>query len=557
MFLQAQSRCVNLWPPCLPLAASAQSGFAGAETKVPSLEAIAVISAMPTLDSEEALRGDHVAHAADSEPASRSMLNVDDEMAGLLSSADMGSVQESVHVAPPAVLPSPASSAVAWSQDKADTDEVRPQDSNQTGHRTRQQDVMRDAQPVRVTADVDSVLTELTGHVSEAQSQQAAVVAAPSRLTSDIDQTLEDLASSALEAFTESHASASSSFPVRSHGHVTADIDDTLVDLSASAVSHAAALEAAEAAVIADIALDSMHEAAGGKAVEGGDSVLAQEAVPHLPARPASPVAKQLKAATAALEAALDSANDKSAPASLAGDRGNADAPQAEDAYEDDVFEPATDAQTDARSEDGLVVAAGHAAQEEEVCSDAGCEASSDLDVIIAANAEAEDTKQAASQYADESYENDAFDMEAEPSELTAEPSAARQDLGAQTSIEQTHTSELLTPEPSVADNSAADAHSSADCDSAARAPEPEGVSAEVAAPQPPPQRPPTDAQRPGRPSRAFIRHAISMTQPDGEDSSRAGPLNTSPLPSVPHVPAGAPPRHRWVPNVSPSSTLL
>lgn len=299
--------------------------------------------------------------------------------------------------------------------------------------------------------------------------------------------------------------------------------DDTFDDMDI-----VPAVEAAEAAADnPDIQLDSIYEADTRAAAAEADSAAVEEVGVVMPERPSSPVAMQLAVAAAATAAAATTLHDISAPASLAGNQAN-DSQQlgSEDAYDDDVFEATTAAQTDTQSEDGLVSSAQQPAYEE-VGSKAGSTASSDLDDVTQAGIQA-DAEQAIDTRADESHENEAFGMEAEQSELQTENSHA------QASSEPSSSGALRMPEASETHVSPAQ-HSEAQVLAA------QDSAAIASAPQPPPMRNLGEVRRPARPSRAFIRHAISLTQPDAQDSSRAGP------PAMPQVPAGAPPRHRWV----------
>ena len=206
----------------------------------------------------------------------------------------------------------------------------------------------------------------------------------------------------------------------------------------------------------------------------------------------------------------------------------NADQPTEDDGYGDEVFEADAAIVVETKSEDGLVeaaVAASQEAQEEDVRSEASSRVSSDLDAITEADAEA------VAEAADEAYENEAFDVDAEESELLRDDSAA-QDSAAQSSG-----AEYLQAQDGHAAQSPAVAQNSAEQD----------VDVETAAePVPPLHRIPSDAPRPGRPSRAFIRHAISLTQPDSDNSpAPALPLAAVPLLPTPQAPAGPPPRHR------------
>ena len=546
------------------------------------------------LDMDEEMAG--LAPAEDSEPAVHAMLSLDQEMASLTPDADTDASQS----------PGLAIAAAAL---HATTQGDSLQGRGHTQHALVAHAMARGTLPVHVTEDMDSLAAGPVAHAAHAQSKPPATATAPARITADVNQTLEDLSSSAVTHAEEANMPATAAPGSAQRSHVTADVDDALADLSASAVSQAAAesaapmsvgegaseavmaadesepalndsyqddafneadsglpSEAAAAAASLDVPLDSIYEADAAEAAVAVDHAPTQEAVAVVPERPAGPVAMQLTAAAAASETAMDLLHDKSSPASLAGDQSHEEDLDNNGAYDDDVFEPLTDAQTDAKSEDGLVVSAGQAAQEGEVCSEAGSAASSDLDAITDGHALLSYNEQAADQHGNESYENDAFDIE-EQSELQAE------DSGPQTSeaVVPTHSSRPAEPlafEVSAAHDSAA--HDSAAHDSAAQkaaacnqaadksvadeaAPQSSGKgvlaaqdsAADAAAPKPPPQRPPMDARRPARPSRAFIRHAISLTQADGEDSSTAGPLHAAPLPAAPQAPAGPPPRHR------------
>ena len=288
------------------------------------------------------------------------------------------------------------------------------------------------------------------------------------------------------------------------------------------------AVEAVEAAADnPDIQLDSICEADTRAAAAEADSAAIEEVGVVMLERPLSPVAMQLAVAAAATAAAATTLHDVSAPASLAGNQAD-DSQQlgSEDAYDDDVFEAATAAQTDTQSEDGLVSSAQQPAYEE-VGSKAGSTASSDLDDVTQAGVQA-DAEQAIDTRADESHENEAFGIEAEQSGLQTENSHA------QASREPSSSGALRMPEASE-DRVSAAQHSEAQVLAA------QGSAAMASAPQPPPMRDLAEVRRPARPSRAFVRHAISLTQPDAQDSSRAGP------PAMPQAPPGAPPRHRWV----------
>ena len=210
----------------------------------------------------------------------------------------------------------------------------------------------------------------------------------------------------------------------------------------------------------------------------------------------------------------------------------NADQPTEGDGYGDEVFEADAAVVVETKSEDGLVeaaIAASQEAQEEDVCSEASSRVSSDLGAITEADAEA--VAEAADEAADEAYENEAFDVDAEESELLRDDSAA-QDSAAQSSG-----AGYLQAQDENAAQSPTVAQKSAEQD----------VVVETAAePMPPLHRIPSDAPRPGRPSRAFIRHAISLTQPDSDNSpAPALPLAAAPLLPTPQAPAGPPPRHR------------
>jgi len=210
----------------------------------------------------------------------------------------------------------------------------------------------------------------------------------------------------------------------------------------------------------------------------------------------------------------------------------NADQPTEDDGYGDEVFEADAAMVVETKSEDGLVeaaVAALQEAQEEDVRSEPSSSASSDLDAITEADAEA--VAEAADEAADEAYENEAFNVDAEESELLRDDSAV-QDSAAQSSG-----AEYLQAEDDEAAQGPGIAQNSAEQD----------VVVETAAePVPPLHRIPSGAARPGRPSRAFIRHAISLTQPDSDNSpAPALPLAAAPLLPTPQAPAGPPPRHR------------
>lgn len=195
------------------------------------------------------------------------------------------------------------------------------------------------------------------------------------------------------------------------------------------------------------------------------------------------------------------------------------------------MFEADAASFVETKSEDGLVeaaVAALQEPQEEDVRSEASSRASSDLDAITEYDAEA--VAKAADEAVDEAYENEAFDVDAE-SELL------RDDPVAQDSVAQSSGAEYLQAQDDNAVQSPAIAQNSAEQD----------VGVETAVePMPPLHRIPSDVRRPGRPSRAFIRHAISLTQPDSENSpAPALPLVAAPLLPTPQAPAGPPPRHR------------
>ncbi len=203
-----------------------------------------------------------------------------------------------------------------------------------------------------------------------------------------------------------------------------------------------------------------------------------------------------------------------------------------DDGYGDEVFEADAAIVVETKSEDGLVeaaVAASQDVQEEDVRSEASSRVSSDMDAITEADAEA--VAEAADEAADEAYENEAFDVDAEESELLREGSAAKH------SAAQSSGAECLQAEDDVAAQSPFIAQNSAEQD----------VVVETAAePVPPLHRIPSGAARPGRPSRAFIRHAISLTQPDSDNSpAPALPLTAVPLLPTPQAPTGPPPRHR------------
>ena len=527
-------------------------------------------AAMLDMDAEMA----GLTPAEDREPAVHAMLSLDQEMAGLVPEAD-----NDVSQAPGLAI---ASATLGDSL----------QESGHPQHVLVAPAMAHDAQPVHVIADVDSTVAELA---APAQSQPPATV--PVRITEDVDQMLEDLSSSAVTYAEEAHMPAEAASGSAQRSHVTADVDDVLADLSTSAVSQADAESAAalpvktggsEAVVAANESETVLDESYQDDAFEETDSVLpseaaataasldvpldsisevdavagkmdhapTEEAAVVMPERPAGPVAMQLTAAAASAEPAVDMLHDTSAPASLAGDPSRAEDLDNNDTYDDDVFEPATDAQTDAKSEDGLVVSAGQAAQEEEVRSQAGSNASSDLDAVTDDHALPGDSAQTAGQHDDESYENDAFDMEAEQSEQQAEDSEdvipSEQSMPAEPLVSQVSEAHESAARDAAAYDQAA-GYSAIHESVAQRSEEgvlaAQGSAADAAAPKPPPQRPPMDARRPARPSRAFIRHAISLTQGDGEDSSRAGQLPAAPLPAAPQAPAGPPPRHRWGPS--------
>ena len=288
--------------------------------------------------------------------------------------------------------------------------------------------------------------------------------------------------------------------------------DDTFDDMDP--VPAAEAVEAA--AVSPDILLDSIYEADTCEAAEEADNAAAEEPGAVMPERPLSPVAMQLAVAAAATATAAITLHDKSAPASLAGDKAVI-IDQVGDNDDGDVFKAATAPQTDTKSEDGLVRLAQQPAGDEEEGSEAESTASSDLDDVTQAEGRA-DAEQAFDTRADESHENEAFSMEAEQSELQTEDSQAQ-------------ASGELSSSGALPTSAASAAHASA---------------AMASAPQPPPSSL-GEVRRPARPSRAFIRHAISLTQPDAKDSSRAGPPAAAPMPALPQAPAGNPPRHRWV----------
>ena len=277
-----------------------------------------------------------------------------------------------------------------------------------------------------------------------------------------------------------------------------------------------------------DVALNSIYEADAFEAAEEADRSAAENAGMVMPERPVSPVAMQLAVAAGAgaTIAAVSALHDKSAPASLVGDQAVIDDQNGgNDTYDDDVFEGATAAQTDAKSEDGLVSSALQPAGGEDVGSEAGSAGSSDLDDVTQADAE-----QVAGAQADESHQNHVFGMTAEPSGAQTEDSQAQPSGETSSSGDQTGPHALA-------------AHDSAAQYSKAQALTAQDSEAVASAPQPPPQRSLGEVRRPARPSRAFIRHTISLTRED----SGAGPLTASPLPAAPQAPAGPPPRHRWV----------
>ena len=204
----------------------------------------------------------------------------------------------------------------------------------------------------------------------------------------------------------------------------------------------------------------------------------------------------------------------------------------ADEEYADDAFDGDTDLPTETKSEDGLVAAAVQGFLDEEVRSQAGSSASSDLDAITEAEADRAADNAAAEGCADDAYENDAFDISPEQSDMLQDNSAAQesavQSPGPQSMSAQDSPSEAPASQDSQALDSAAET---------------------AAAPMPPLHRIPSDVRPPARPSRAFIRHAISLTQPDSGNALAPGPMPAaSPLPPTPQAPAGPPPRHRSVP---------
>jgi len=181
-----------------------------------------------------------------------------------------------------------------------------------------------DHQPVRLTADVDETLRELSDSAAtsteRAQSQEAVVLESgqPARITVDVDQALQELSSAAVSHAAEAQqqlpvqheasqskgltsdvkvmlddnaSSAKGEMDTAQRVHVTADVDATLADLSASAISHAAqspqhapAAPSEEAADAAAVAADDLSTA----------DLISEEAVPlpaHAPAGEAAEAA--------------------------------------------------------------------------------------------------------------------------------------------------------------------------------------------------------------------------------------------------------------------------
>ena len=507
--------------------------------------------------------------------SSRLTADVDDTVADLASSAVTAAVQ--------ALSYAPASSSVVISQvDRlAVNDEISgliaaAASTDESDHKHSD-----DVQPSCVTANAADVMSDRgpSAMAEAAQPDAAAAEIASSSVGAFLQQSVGELSSpsqhvdrsaatSGIAAIVNVDAEMSSSAPSHNaepaeHAMLNSDADmsglapqenaepaegamldphdesdsalrDSYEDDTFDDMDLVPAVEAVEAAAISsDVPLDSIYEADTIDAAEGADTAAAEESCVVMPERPLSPVAMQLAVAAAATAAAAVTLHDTSAPASLAGNQAViSDQIGDSDAYDDDVFEAATDAQTDTQSEDGLVSSAQQPAGDEEVGSEAGSTASSDLDDVTQAEGQA-DAQQAFDTHADESHENEAFGMEAEQSELQTEDSQAP------APGELSSSGALPAPEASAAHASAAQ-HSEAQVlatqDSAAMA----------SAPQPPPMRDLGEVRRPARPSRAFIRHAISLTQPDAQDS-RAGPPAAAPMPAMPQAPAGNPPRHRWV----------
>ena len=495
--------------------------------------------------------------------SSRLTAVVDDTVADLTSSTITAAVQ--------ALSYAPASSSVAMVSSQVNRlgvdDEMSgliaaaAASTDEPGHKHS-----RDAQPSLATADTADVMSNVASSaVAEAAQPAAAAEIPPSSSGAFVQQSAIELSSCnqradlsaaiyGIEATTNAEAEMSfapaedaeramltldaemsglapeeDAEPAEGampglHDEAEPALDDLYEDDTFDDMDLVPTVEAA--AVGHDDVLDSMYEADTFEAAAEADSKAAEGTGVAVPERPSSPVAMQLAIAAAATAAAATTLHDTSAPASLAGNQVGYD-----DAYDDDVFEAATAAQTDTQSEYGLMTSAQQTAENEEVGSEAGSTASSDLDDLTQAEGQA-DAEQAFDNGADESHENEAFGMEAEQSELQTESSQA------QPSSELSTSGALLMPEASAAHVSAAQ-HSEAQVLAA------QDSAAMASAPQPPPMRNLAEVRRPARPSRAFIRHAISLTQPDAQDSSRAGPPVAAPAPAMPQAPAGAPPRHR------------
>ena len=468
---------------------------------------------------------------AEEDLSKHDMLRLDDELAGLVEAADTSADPHGAHT----TKPEPASSSSAEDTELAEG----------------------------AMLDLDA---EVSGLIPPAEAEPAGHAVLDPHTA--VDDTAEDLATSTVNAALQALSYA----PGTSSGTSQTDrlgVDDELYGLiAAAAVSqdesghkhsedaqHVAAIEDAEpaehavlsphaeeseaalsdsyeddtfddsdppepagegigtVAISPDVPLDSIYQADTLEAAEVGDRAVAEEVGVVMPERPSSPVAMQLAVAAAAGVAAAAAAtvalHDRSAPGSLAGNQAVvSEQAYGDDAYDDDVFE----APADTKSEDGLVSSAQQPAGDEEVCSEAGSRASSDLDDVTQAQSEAQP---AFGSHADESHENEMFGVEAEQSQPQTEGSE---------------------PQASAAHDSAAQY-------SGARVSAAQGSAAMASAPRPPPKRNLDEARRPARPSRAFIRREISLTQPD---SSRAGPPAADPLPAMPQAPAGTPPRHRW-----------
>ena len=202
------------------------------------------------------------------------------------------------------------------------------------------------AQPGRVTLDVDETLDDLTSSVDAhaASTRQAAQAMHTSPGSSDhvtsVIHPQND--TSQLSEHHDMHA-------VRTPLRLTADVNLTVDELSHLAVTHAAALErsvydsgmthasgakeasASAAASAVDVPLEDSYQADAFEAVEEAEMAAVAAAAGEadmaaIPDRPASPVAMQLASAEAtAVATSGEEVRDRTAPASLAGDATSVD----------------------------------------------------------------------------------------------------------------------------------------------------------------------------------------------------------------------------------------